>query len=81
MSSKDDDQDYRIRALERKVAGLQRQVGVIHARADASDNRIERRLRDLEIKTASAQGVPQRKLAEIYELTPGRISQIVRRVA
>lgn len=80
MPSKQDATDYRIRELERKVAGLQRQVKVITARADTTDKKTERRLRDLEIKDA-ARLVPQRKLAEIYELTPGRISQIVRRVA
>ncbi|WP_294357369.1 hypothetical protein [uncultured Sphingomonas sp.] len=79
-TKKEDAAEYRIRELERKVAGLQRQVGVINARADTTDKRTERRLRDLEIK-AAAQHVPQRKLAEIYDLTPGRISQIVRRVA
>jgi uncharacterized coiled-coil protein SlyX len=76
----EDASEYRIRELERKVAGLQRQVGVINARADATDKKTERRLRDLEIK-AAAQHVPQKRLAEIYDLTPGRISQIVRRVA
>jgi hypothetical protein len=55
-------------------------VGVINARADATDKKTDRRLRDLEIKSA-AQHVPQKRLAEIYDLTPGRISQIVRRVA
>jgi uncharacterized coiled-coil protein SlyX len=76
----EDASEYRIRELERKVAGLQRQVGVINARADATDKKTDRRLRDLEIKSA-AQHVPQKRLAEIYDLTPGRISQIVRRVA
>lgn len=80
MSSNNDTTDYRIRELERKVAGLQRQVGVINARQNATDKKTERRLRDLEIK-AAAQHVPQRRLAEIYNLTPGRINQIVRRVA
>lgn len=79
MSSENDVTDYRIRELERKVAGLQRQVGVVTARQDATDKKTERRLRDLEIK-AAAQHVPQRKLAEIYDLTPGRINQIVKRV-
>lgn len=77
----DDAALHRIRELERKVDGLQRQMKVVHAHADATEARIDRRLRDLEIKSASAKGVPQKALAEIYDLTPGRISQIVKRVA
>jgi uncharacterized coiled-coil protein SlyX len=80
MPPEEDEAQYRIRMLERKVAGLQKQVGTIIARADYTDQKNEMRLRNLEIK-AAAQHVPQRKLAEIYELSPGRISQIVRRVA
>lgn len=80
MSYREDAAEYRIRELERKVAGLQRQVGVINARADATDKKTERRFRDLEIK-AAAQHITQREIAKIYDLTPGRVSQIVRRVA
>ncbi|MGI4843005.1 MAG: hypothetical protein ACRYF7_06790 [Janthinobacterium lividum] len=81
MSRKDEEQDYRIKELERKVAGLQRQVGVMNARFDVTTNKQERRLRDLEIKSAVQQGVPQRKVAEIYELSAGRVSQIVKKIA
>ena len=81
MMPKMDQHEYRVKALERKVSGLQRQVGVMNARLDVTSNKQERRIRDLEIKTAVQQGVSQKKVAELYELTPGRVSQIVKRVA
>ncbi len=81
MSKKQDDTNYRVNQLERKVAGLQRQVGVLHARYEATATKHDKRIRDVEIKTAVVQGVPQKRVAEIYDLTPGRISQIVKRVA
>lgn len=81
MASTQDEHEYRIKTLERQVKGLQRQVGVINARANATTDAQERRIRNLEIKTAAQQGVPQRKLAEIYELSPGRVSQIVKKIA
>jgi len=80
MTDQNNNKEYRITTLERKVAGLQRQLKVIHARQDATDAKTERRLRDLEIKTASYH-VPQRKLAEIYQLSEGRISQIIKKVS
>lgn len=79
--SREAEQDYRISELERQLKGLQRQVGVVHARIDATTERHERRLRDLEIKTAVQQGVPQKRVAEIYEISKGRVSQIVKKLA
>lgn len=81
MSTRDDAQTYRIAELERKVVGLQRQVGVIHACADASNRKTERRLRDLEIRTAVQRGAPQKELGQLYNLSAGRISQIVKKIA
>lgn len=81
MSHKEIEQDYRIKELERQVKGLQRQVSVVHARIDATTIKQERRLRDLEIKTAVQQGVPQKKLAEIYDISRGRVSQIAKKIA
>jgi len=81
MSHKEIEQDYRIKELERQVKGLQRQVSVVHARIDATSSKQERRLRDLEIKTAVQQGVPQKKLAEIYDISRGRVSQIAKKIA
>lgn len=76
--SKQNEQDYRIRELERQVKGMQRHIGVINARMDVTDKRNDRRIRDLEIKSAVQQGVPQRQVAKIYQLSPGRVSQIMK---
>lgn len=78
--SKLDEHQYRIAQLERKVKGLQRQAGVMNARFEATTEKQDRRIRDLEIKNAvQVHKVPQKKVAEIYELSPGRVSQIVKR--
>jgi len=78
MSAKD---DHRIKELERKVKGLQRQVGVMNAVSNARSKATDQRLRDLEIKTAVSQGAPQKEIAKIYQLSAGRVSQIVRKIA
>ncbi|WP_421157779.1 hypothetical protein [Aeromonas dhakensis] len=70
--------EYRIEELERKVAGLQRQVTMHKAIQDHDRAEATRRLRDLEIKAAVQRGVPQKKVAEIYELSAARVSQIYR---
>lgn len=73
--------EYRIKELERQVAGLQRQQRVTTARMDARDQVTDRRLRDLEIRNAAMKGTPQKALAEIYDLSAARVNQIVKRVA
>jgi len=75
------EQNYRIQELERQVKGLQRHVGVLNARMDANDTKTDRRLRDLEIKTAVLNGVPQKTVAKIYDLSSGRVSQIMKKIA
>lgn len=79
--SKQDEHEYRIRQLERQVKGMQRTMGVLNARVEVNNNRTERRLRDLEIKDAVQKGVPQRQVAKIFDLSAGRVSQIVKKVA
>ena len=78
MSGKD---DHRIKELERKVKGLQRQVGVMNAVNDARNKATDQRLRDLEIRAAVSKGAPQKEVAKIYQLSPGRVSQIVKKIA
>lgn len=73
--------EYRIKELERQVAGLQRQQRVTTARMDANQARTDRRLRDLEIRNAALKGTPQKALASIYELSAARVNQIVKRAA
>jgi len=74
-------QNYRIKELERKVLGMQRQINIVHAISDVREKRTNSRIRNLEIKTAIQQGVPQNVIANIYELSPGRISQIAKKIA
>lgn len=81
MNEENTSRDYRINELERKVAGMQRQIGIVTARNDVTTKKHERSIRDLEIKTAVLQGVPQNKVAKIYTLTPGRVSQISKKIA
>lgn len=80
MATKQDELIYRTQQLEKKLKGVQRQVNVLNARHEAVTDKHERRIRDLEIKNAVRDGVSQRKVADIYELSPGRVSQIVRKV-
>lgn len=79
--SKLDEHQRRIEELERKVKGLQRQTGILHTKVEMTTNKQERRIRDLEIKAHVAQGVPQKRVAEIYELSAGRVNQIVKKIA
>ncbi len=77
----DDQRDYQIKELQRQVKGMQRQIGVVNARLDVTSKGHERRIRDLEIKSAVQSGVPQKRVAQIYEMSAGRVSQIVKKVA
>jgi hypothetical protein len=72
-------QDYEIKELQRQMKGVQRQLGVQHALQQVTAKKLEQRVRDLEITTAAQSGVPQKKLAKIYDLSQGRVSQIVRK--
>ncbi|PVZ86651.1 hypothetical protein C9426_14625 [Serratia sp. S1B] len=69
--------EYRVKELERKVRGLQTQNSAMNAQNKKQDQR----LRDLEIRTAVLNGTPQKDVAEIYDISRGRVSQIVRRVS
>ncbi|MRF57624.1 hypothetical protein [Citrobacter portucalensis] len=82
MSSKKEvELEFRTKQLERKVKGMQQRMEVVNAKFDQITSKQDRRIRDLEIKNAvQVDKIPQRKVAEIYELSPGRVSQIVRRV-
>jgi predicted XRE-type DNA-binding protein len=73
--------DYQIKELQRQVKGMQRQIGVVNARLDVTSKAHERRIRDLEIKTAVQSGVTQKKVAENFDISAGRVSQIVKKVA
>lgn len=81
MTPKEIEHAYRIQQLERQVKGMQRQLGVTTARMEQTEKKQDQRIRDLEIKTAVSQGLSQRKVAQIYELTPGRVNQIMKRNA
>jgi TolA-binding protein len=69
--------EYRVKELERKVRGLQTQNSTLNTQNKKQDQR----LRDLEIRTAVLNGAPQKDVAEIYDISRGRVSQIVRRVS
>lgn len=69
--------EYRVKELERKVRGLQTQNSAMNA----ENRKQDQRLRDLEIRTAVLNGTPQKDVAEIYDISRGRVSQIVRRVS
>jgi hypothetical protein len=73
--------EFQVKELQRQVKGMQRQIGVVNARQEVTAKQHERRIRDLEIKTAVTSGVPQKKVAEIFEMSAGRVSQIMKRVA
>lgn len=81
MANKVNEHEYRIKELERQVKGLQQQVGVMNAVSYARNKATDQRLRNLEIKTAVVQGAPQKEIAKIYNLSPGRVSQIVKKIA
>lgn len=75
-----EEQVYKTRELERKVAGMQRQLNIMNARQERQQATNERRLRDLEIRDAVRSGVPQKKTAEIFEISAARVSQIMKRI-
>jgi len=79
MASKIDEHEHRIKQLERKVNGMQRQIELGKAQHEQVTKSHDRKIRDLEIRSAVQRGLPQRKVAEIYELSTGRVSQIVRK--
>lgn len=81
MATKQDELVYKTKVLEKKIKGIQQQIGILNAKYESTTDKHERRIRDLEIKNAVQSGVSQRKVAEIYELSPGRVSQIVRKVS
>jgi len=81
MTPKEIEHAYRIQQLERQVKGMQRQIGVTNARMEATEKKQEQRIRNLEIQRAVDKGVSQRKVAQIFELTPGRVNQIVKKNA
>lgn len=74
----ENEHSYRIAELERQVSGLQRQVSLQRAIQNKDRAEMGRRLRDVEIKAAVESGLPQKQVAEIYDLSAARISQIYR---
>ncbi|HHQ4476282.1 TPA: hypothetical protein ACSPZR_001014 [Aeromonas veronii] len=78
--SNSDMTDHRLRQLERKMKGMQRQINLLNASQERAEAETDRRLRDLEIKAAVLKGLPQKKVAEIYDLSAARVSQIVKKV-
>lgn len=78
--SNSDMTDYRLRQLERKMKGMQRQINLLNANQERAEAETDRRLRDLDIKAAVLKGLPQKKVAEIYDLSAARVSQIVKKV-
>lgn len=81
MAGKEKEHEFRIKELERQVRGLQNQVGVINAISNARNKATDQRLRDLEIKAAVIQGAPQKEVAKVFQLSPGRVSQICKKIA
>jgi DNA-directed RNA polymerase specialized sigma subunit len=73
--------NYRVRELERKVAGLQNQVDILHALRDTDNKKRDRQIRDLEINAAVNRGLPKKEVAKIFKLSPGRVSQLTSRSA
>lgn len=67
--------DHKINQLERKVRGMQVQIEKLSSQSSKNS----RAIRDLEIKNAVLGGVPQRKVAEIFELSASRVNQIARK--
>ncbi|WP_324062523.1 hypothetical protein [Aeromonas caviae] len=78
--SSSDMTDYRLRQLERKMKGMQRQINLLNANQERTEAETDRRLRDLEIKAAVLKGLPQKTVAQIYDLSAARVSQIVKKV-
>lgn len=67
--------DYKIKELERKVRGMQVQL----EKQASQTQRHEKAIRDLAIRDAVKSGVPQKKVAEIYDLSAARVNQIARK--
>lgn len=63
------------------MAGVQRQQAIQNARYEQTAKKQDQRLRNIEIKLAVTQGLPQVKVAEIFQLSPGRVNQILKKVA
>jgi len=78
MSNRESQLEYRTRQLERQMKGMQRQVRILEARMEKTERQQDLRVRNLEIKSAVQSGLSQTKVAEIYDLSAARISQIVR---
>ncbi|GFM79366.1 hypothetical protein PSCICN_00580 [Pseudomonas cichorii] len=72
---------HRVRELERKVAGLQTQVEILHSLRDTDNKKHDRQIRDLEINAAVSRGLAKKEVAKIFKLSPGRISQLTSRSA
>ncbi|MBI6851668.1 hypothetical protein YA0002_02735 [Pseudomonas cichorii] len=72
---------YRVGQLERKVAGMQREIDVLHALRENDNKKRDREIRDLKINDAVNRGLPKKEAAKIYNLSAGRISQITSRSA
>lgn len=70
--------DHEISQLKRKVSGLQTQVTTLNALQEQHKKETDMRLRNLEIKTAVQKGLSQRKVAEIYNISAGRVNQILK---
>lgn len=76
-------EQYRIAELERQMHGMQAQINYLHAQTAATSSRLkqhDQNIRDLQIKAAVAAGATQKQLANIYQISQGRVSQIVRKV-
>jgi hypothetical protein len=73
--------NYRVGQLERKVAGMQREIEVLHALRETDNKKRDREIRDLKINDAVNRGLPKKAAAKIYNLSAGRISQITSRTA
>ncbi|MGX5725062.1 hypothetical protein ACWKWZ_08435 [Metapseudomonas otitidis] len=72
---------HKLRELERKVAGLQNQVQILHSLRESDNKKRDREIRDLEINAAVSRGLPKKEVAKIFKLSPGRISQLTSRSA
>ncbi|PSU47325.1 hypothetical protein C9J12_15080 [Photobacterium frigidiphilum] len=70
-----DNHEYRIKELERKLRGMQVQI----EKTKSITQKHERAIRDLEIKNAVNSGLPQKKVAEIYDLSAARVNRIVKK--
>ncbi|GAA4493271.1 hypothetical protein [Pseudaeromonas paramecii] len=79
MNDREKQLEYRTRQLERQMKGVQRQVRVLEARMETAERQQDLRVRNLEIKSAVQSGLSQAKVAEIFDLSAARVSQIVKR--